>query len=274
MGERRSEARRDAPTRSRRCRRSCARRCAPARSASPAAPARRTTARAACRCPRAWPSDAEMRGAGRRHGRGRPRRLHADQGRAHADPVPRIARRGDRPAGDGRGAAAQQHQPDARCSPTSTRSPPRTRAVGGCSAQVSCCPLSMDFTLASPYPVEGLASWKPALGLAGAALEAVLADTAFRDGVRAELATPAHLSPLQRRMGQGAGGRGRAAGAAALRAAHDRRDRRERGRDPLDTLLDLALAEDLDTVFTAHAAQQRRGRGRPHAQPPAQPASA
>src|SRR5438876_9023294 len=29
--------------------------------------------------------------------------------------------------------------------------------------QVSCCPLTMDFTLASPYPVEGLQRWKPAL---------------------------------------------------------------------------------------------------------------
>jgi len=53
--------------------------------------------------------------------------------------------------------------------------------------QVSCCALTMDFTLASPYPVEGLASWKPALGKSGAALKAVLGEPAFRDGVRAEL---------------------------------------------------------------------------------------
>ena len=57
--------------------------------------------------------------------------------------------------------------------------------------QVSCCPLTMDFTLASPYPVEGLASWKPALGAQGVALKAVLAHKSFRDGVRAELAAPA-----------------------------------------------------------------------------------
>src|ERR1700674_3592920 len=50
--------------------------------------------------------------------------------------------------------------------------------------QVSCCPLTMVFTLASPYPVEGLQSWKPALGLAAAALKAVLADTKFRDALR------------------------------------------------------------------------------------------
>ena len=50
--------------------------------------------------------------------------------------------------------------------------------------QVSCFPLTMDYTLASPYPVEGLASWKPALGKQGAALEAVLADPQFRAVVR------------------------------------------------------------------------------------------
>jgi N-acyl-D-amino-acid deacylase len=56
---------------------------------------------------------------------------------------------------------------------------------------VSCCPLTMDFTLASPYPVEGLSAWRPALGLKGRALRDLLASTAFRDGVRAELASPA-----------------------------------------------------------------------------------
>jgi N-acyl-D-aspartate/D-glutamate deacylase len=117
--------------------------------------------------------------------------------------------------------------------------------------QVSCCPLTMDFTLASPYPVEGLASWKPALGLGGAALKAVLADPGFRAAVRAELATPttfrlfnnewdkvhvvetaspAHAGLEQRTL-------------AAIAA--------EAGRDPLDMLLDLALDENLATVFTA-----------------------
>ena len=117
--------------------------------------------------------------------------------------------------------------------------------------QVSCCPLTMDFTLASPYPVEGLVSWKPALGLTGEALKRVLATTAFRDGVRAELKTattfrlfnsewdkvhvvevadPAHASHEQLSI-------------AAIATAE--------GRDALDVMLDLALAEDLRTVFTA-----------------------
>lgn len=117
--------------------------------------------------------------------------------------------------------------------------------------QVSCCPLTMDFTLASPYPVEGLQSWKPALGLQGKALKAVLARKDFRDAVRSELATtavfrlfnnewqkvqvvetalPAHANYEQRTV-------------AEIAATEDR--------DPLDVMLDLALAEDLCTVFTA-----------------------
>src|SRR5208337_2128990 len=59
--------------------------------------------------------------------------------------------------------------------------------------QVSCCPLTMDFTMQAPYPVEGLASWKPALGLQGDALLSVLASHDFRDGVRAELGTTSNF---------------------------------------------------------------------------------
>jgi len=117
--------------------------------------------------------------------------------------------------------------------------------------QVSCCPLTMDFTLASPYPVEGLASWKGALGKSGSALRAILGDPAFRAGVRAELASAttfrlfngewekvhvvetAHVAnaPLEQRS------------IAEIAATSTR--------DPLDVLLDLALDEDLATVFTA-----------------------
>ena len=54
--------------------------------------------------------DREMQALVDGDGRMRPRRLHADQGRAHAGAVSRIAGRRQRPAGDGRRAAAQQHQ--------------------------------------------------------------------------------------------------------------------------------------------------------------------
>ena len=117
--------------------------------------------------------------------------------------------------------------------------------------QVSCCPLTMDYTMASPYPVEGLASWKPALGLQGRQLCAVLADPVFRQGVRDELAAPSafrlfngewhkvHVvevtQPRHRELEQ--------------RSVHD--IARQKGKDPLDAMLDLALDEDLTTIFTA-----------------------
>jgi N-acyl-D-aspartate/D-glutamate deacylase len=58
---------------------------------------------------------------------------------------------------------------------------------------MSCCPLSMDFTLHSPYTFEGLESWKPALGRKGASFRKVLRDPKFRQAIRAELAKPAHF---------------------------------------------------------------------------------
>jgi N-acyl-D-amino-acid deacylase len=117
--------------------------------------------------------------------------------------------------------------------------------------QVSCCPLSMDFTLVSPYPVEGLKSWQPALGKSGEELKQVLADPSFRQAVRDEIASPAvfrlfngewdkvhitqafdknHSALEQRPLGQLA---------------------RSLNKDPLDLMLDIAISENLETVFTA-----------------------
>ena len=117
--------------------------------------------------------------------------------------------------------------------------------------QVSCCPLTMDFTLASPYPVEGLQSWKPALGVQGDALRAVLASTAFRDGVRAELAAPATFRLFNNEWD-------RVHVVEVALPAHAALEQRsvadiaaDQRSDPLDVMLDLALAEDLRTVFTA-----------------------
>ena len=117
--------------------------------------------------------------------------------------------------------------------------------------QVSCCPLTMDFTLASPYPVEGLLAWQAALGRDGDALRAVLADPAFRAAVRAEIAAPATF-----RLFNGEWDKVHVieTGLDANRAFEQRSVAalaREHGVDPLDFMLDLALAEDLRTVFTA-----------------------
>ncbi len=117
--------------------------------------------------------------------------------------------------------------------------------------QVSCCPLTMDFTLASPYPVEGLASWKPALGLAGAALEAVLADPAFRDGVRAELATTTTFRLFNSEWDKVQVVEVSSRSLAAYEQKNIADIARTENRDPLDTMLDIALADGLKTVFTA-----------------------
>src|SRR5262249_2076415 len=58
---------------------------------------------------------------------------------------------------------------------------------------ISCCPLSMDFTLKSPYVFEGLQSWQPALPLKGSSFLEMLKSRAFREGIRAELKSPAHF---------------------------------------------------------------------------------
>ncbi len=117
--------------------------------------------------------------------------------------------------------------------------------------QVSCCPLTMDFTFASAYPVEGLVSWRPAMGLSHEALKTCLADHAFRQKVKDELAQTAsfrlfnnewdkvHVVQVIQAEHQAYEQKSVAELAQALR------------QDPLDFALDLALKEDLQTVFTA-----------------------
>ncbi|MEP7302316.1 MAG: amidohydrolase family protein [Caldimonas sp.] len=117
--------------------------------------------------------------------------------------------------------------------------------------QVSCCPLTMDFTLASPYPVEGLASWKPALGLSGDALKAKLADRAFRVAIRAELATPTTFRLFNNEWDKVHVVETALPEHARLEQRTIAGIARETGCDPLDAMLDLAIAEDLKTVFTA-----------------------
>ena len=117
--------------------------------------------------------------------------------------------------------------------------------------QVSCCPLTNDFTLRSPYPFESLAAWLPAMQAEGEALKRVYADPEFRRRVAAELSQPAPVRlfngewqklelieaarPENRRF--------EGNNVAALAAAS--------GEPPLDWLLDFSLAENLDSVYSA-----------------------
>jgi N-acyl-D-aspartate/D-glutamate deacylase len=116
---------------------------------------------------------------------------------------------------------------------------------------VSCCPLTFEFTLRSPYPLESLAAWKPAFEARGAAVRGVLTDPAFRASIRDELSRPApvrlfngewrKLHVTEVADPRHAGHEGHSIGELAAAA----------GVDPLDFMLDLALAEDLGTVFTS-----------------------
>ncbi len=117
---------------------------------------------------------------------------------------------------------------------------------------VSCCPLTMDFTLHSPYTFEGLKAWKPALSLTGDEYKALLKAKTFRDALRAEINGP----PVSTRLFNGEWDKMYVENAA--RPEHQRWQQRtvdelarETGKDPLDAMLDLALAEDLDTEFSA-----------------------
>lgn len=116
---------------------------------------------------------------------------------------------------------------------------------------ISPCPLTNDFTMHSPYPVEGLVSWKPALSLKGEAFKAKLSEKAFRDAVRAEIASPAVF-----RLFNGEWHKVQVVEVKQERNRHlEHRTiaelAAEAGADPLDFMLDLALSEDLDTVFSA-----------------------
>ena len=117
---------------------------------------------------------------------------------------------------------------------------------------ISCCALTMDFTLHSPYTFEGLAAWKPALSLSGEKYRNLLNTKTFRDAVRAEINGPPVATRLfngqwdkmyVENVGRPENRKWQQTTVADMALAA--------GTDPLDAMLDLALAEDLDTEFSA-----------------------
>jgi N-acyl-D-amino-acid deacylase len=117
--------------------------------------------------------------------------------------------------------------------------------------QVSCCSLSMDFTMESPYPLEGLTSWKPALGKKGEELKKYLADASFRQSIKEELSVKttvrlfngewAKLSIVEAALDSNRALEHRTIADIAL----------ERQQDPLDVFFDIAIEENLKTFFVA-----------------------
>jgi N-acyl-D-amino-acid deacylase len=116
---------------------------------------------------------------------------------------------------------------------------------------VSCCPLTNDFTLHSPYPVEGLQAWRPALGLTGAAMKQQLADASFRNAIRNEIASPATFRLFNGEWDKVIVVEAKLAHNLPLEQRSIGELARQTGLDPLDLMLDLAIEENLDTVFSA-----------------------
>jgi N-acyl-D-amino-acid deacylase len=118
--------------------------------------------------------------------------------------------------------------------------------------QVSCCPLTIDFTMRSAYPLECLAAYKPAMAAHGDGLKRVLTDTDFRAAVRAEIETPQKVRLFNGEWHKLNVAEVADKGHAAAEGMSVAEQAAAAGKYPLDWMLDLALSENLDTVFTAH----------------------
>ena len=115
---------------------------------------------------------------------------------------------------------------------------------------VSACPLTFEFTLHEPYVFEGLTAWHPLMRLDEAGAKKELADPDFRTAVKVELSQRARrlfngewdkVFVTQAARPENAGYDGRSIDAIAQQVR----------KHPVDVLLDLSLAEGLDTLFSA-----------------------
>jgi N-acyl-D-amino-acid deacylase len=119
-------------------------------------------------------------------------------------------------------------------------------------AQTACTPLSMDFTFKSPYVFESLAAWKPAMAAHDVAgMKRIYADPSFRDAVKQELQAARGLRLFNSEWDK-------VQVVETARAEHRALEGRtidalaaEASKEPLDFILDLALAEELETAFVA-----------------------
>lgn len=117
--------------------------------------------------------------------------------------------------------------------------------------QVSCCPLTNDFTFKSAYPLEGLTSWKPAMSVDGGALKSLYMNESFRTKVKEELA-----QSLSGRLFNGEWDKVelievRNSKNKSLEGLMVDELAREAKKDPLDWVLDFSVSENLESIFTA-----------------------
>ena len=118
-------------------------------------------------------------------------------------------------------------------------------------AQVSCQPLSMDFSMRAAFPLQSLDAWRPLHGASDEDFLATIGSEGFRDRFRADLDRP--------QRGKLFYGDWRRVEVAMAHAPEHRALEGEtiaaiagrEGRDPVDVLFDLAVEEKLETVFNA-----------------------
>ncbi len=114
--------------------------------------------------------------------------------------------------------------------------------------QVSCCPLTMEFTLKSAYLFEDNATWKTAMRTPLAELPRLYRDPAFRAGVKQDF-----TAGIGRRLFNSEWHRlfVRAARDPALEGQSIDVLAKAAGQHPVDWMLDTAIAEGLETLFIA-----------------------
>src|SRR5271166_2055383 len=119
----------------------------------------------------------------------------------------------------------------------------------GVHIQITCQPLSFDFTLKSAYPFYSHEAFDPIKALPPERLKEVFRDPGFRNRFRENLQQPRPGTVFQgnwERVVVAAAVLPKNAGLANRNIAEIAR---ERGRDPLGVMLDLGLEEDLKTGF-------------------------
>ena len=118
-------------------------------------------------------------------------------------------------------------------------------------AQVACQPLSMDFSMRTAFPLQGLNAWEPLHGASDEDFLAIIASPEFRDRFRDDLE-----KPKRGRIFYGNWQRVEVAMAATparrpLEGETIAAIAGREGRDPVDVMFDLAGEEELKTTFNA-----------------------
>ena len=119
----------------------------------------------------------------------------------------------------------------------------------GVHIQITCQPLSMDFTLESAYPFYAHAAFDPIKAYPPEKLKTVFRDASFRDRFRQDLKQPRPGTVFQgnwERVVVASPASPQNAGLANRTVAEIAR---AASKDPLDAMLDLGLEEDLKTAF-------------------------